>query len=57
MNNDNVNFAVLVKNMKDNILAHIEYQQLDARVKKAKYDALVKEGFTSEQALTLVKGT
>jgi hypothetical protein len=54
MNESNqVNFAVLVKDIKDNILAHCEYQQLNARIQRAKYEALVKEGFTRDEALTL----
>jgi len=55
MNKDQVNFAVLVKDMKDNILAHVEYAQLNARIQRAKYEALVKEGFTEQQSLELCK--
>jgi hypothetical protein len=50
-------FPQLVKQMRDNLLAHCEYAVLNAKVKKAAYDAYVKEGFTAGQALTLVKGT
>lgn len=53
MNEQDINFVVAVKNFKDNILAHIDYVQLTARVQRAKYLALVKEGFTEEQALKL----
>ncbi len=48
-------FPTLVKIFRDNLLAHQEYAQLDAKVKWAKYQALIKEGFSPEQALNLCK--
>jgi hypothetical protein len=48
-------FPVLVKQLADNLLAHIEYVQLNAKVQRTKYEALVKEGFTEQQALELTK--
>jgi hypothetical protein len=50
-----VALAQLVRDMRDNIAAHIEINQLQARVTRAKYLALVKEGFTEAQALQLCK--
>jgi len=50
-----VALAQLVKDMRDNIAAHIEINQLQARITRAKYIALVKEGFTEAQALQLCK--
>ena len=35
---------------------HIEYLKVDAKLRKTKYDALLKENFTKEQALELTKG-
>lgn len=32
-----------------------EYHQLDAKIKRAKYDALLAEGFSPDQALELCK--
>lgn len=55
MNEDKhkADFAALVKSFRDNLLAHIEYGQLVAKTQRAKYLALVKEGFTEQQALEL----
>ncbi|RFP19155.1 hypothetical protein [Duganella sp. BJB475] len=50
-----VSLAVFVREMRENIAAHIEFAQLDARIKRAKYLALTKEGFTPQEALTLCK--
>lgn len=50
-----VALAQLVRDMRDNIAAHIEYSQIQARITRAKYLALVKEGFTEAQALQLCK--
>lgn len=55
MTNNETTFPMLVKGLADNILAHIEYVELHARVQRAKYEALLKEGFTQEEALQLVK--
>jgi len=46
-------FAKSVKYLLDNLTATIEYEQYMAKIKKARYDALVKEGFNVEQALIL----
>lgn len=48
-------FAKSVKSIRDNILAHCEYVSLNAKIQKSKYDSLIKEGFTPEQALVLCK--
>lgn len=48
-------FPQLVKQLADNLLAHIEYAQLNAKIQRAKYEALVKEGFTEQQALELCR--
>lgn len=50
-----VRFAVLVRELRENMAAHIEFAQLDAQLKRAKYLALVKEGFTQDEALSLCK--
>jgi hypothetical protein len=50
-----VALAQVVRDIRDNIAAHIEYNQLQARITRAKYIALVKEGFTEAQALQLCK--
>jgi hypothetical protein len=50
-----VALAQVVRDMREDIAAHIEINQLQARVTRAKYLALVKEGFTESEALTLCK--
>ena len=51
------NFANLVNEMKANMTAYFEMIKISAEMRKVKYDALVKEGFTPEQALAIVIGT
>lgn len=53
--NRKVAFAVLVREMRENLPAHIEFEQLRARVIREKFSALVKNGFTETQALELCK--
>lgn len=50
-----VALAQLVRDMRENLAAHIEVNQLQARVIRAKYVALVKEGLSESQALELCK--
>lgn len=45
--------AMLVKGLRDNVLAHIELGELNARIWYARYAALVKQGFSEDQALQL----
>lgn len=44
-----------LNDMRDCIPAHIEMQVLLAQVTRAKYNALLKEGFTEAQALELCR--
>lgn len=46
-------FAKCVKDIRDNILAHCEYSRLNARIWRARYEELIEQGFTEEQALLL----
>lgn len=50
-----VKLAVLVREMRENLTAHIEFAQLDSKVRRARFLALVKEGFDERQALELCK--
>lgn len=50
-----VALAQLVADLRCNIVAHVELHQLQARITRAKFLALVKEGFTEDQALLLCK--
>jgi len=50
-----LNFKEAVKEMADNIHAHVEFAQMRAQVQRAHYLALVEEGFDITAALVLVK--
>lgn len=50
-----VDRAQLIKSITEDWAAHLEWTTLDARMRRAKYLALVKEGFTEPQALELVR--
>jgi len=50
-----VQLATLVLELKENLIAHIEIEQLQARLIRERYLALVKSGFTETQALELCK--
>lgn len=48
--------AQLVRNYRENMCAHIELNQLLAKTTRAKFVALIAEGFDERQALELCKG-
>ena len=48
--------AKTVRSMRDNIDLHIELSQLLAQITRTKYVALVEQGFSESQALSLCKG-
>lgn len=50
-----VSLAQAVKTLRDNLPAMIEMEQLQARITRSKFLALVAHGFTEEQALILCK--
>jgi hypothetical protein len=51
--NERVNFAQAVKSLRENLPASIEYASIQAKIWRAKYLALVREGFTEKDALDL----
>jgi len=50
-----VALAQLVRDLREQLPAHIELAQLQAKISRAKYLALVNQGFTEVQALELCK--
>jgi len=50
---DAIALAQAVKTLRNNLPASLEYAGIQAKVWRAKYLALVKEGFTEGQALDL----
>jgi len=44
-----------LEEMKRGLSTWLEYNQLIAKIRRSAYDAYIKEGFTSEQALELCK--
>jgi hypothetical protein len=49
--------AMAIKSCRENMPALFESIALQAQLTKAKYDSLIKVGFTPEQALELSKGS
>lgn len=50
---ERISIAQAVRNLRENMPALLEMAQLNAQITRAKYLALVKEGFTEAQALDL----
>lgn len=46
-----------LESVKRNWDMHMEFWTLDAKVKRAKYEALIAVGFKPEEALLLIRGT
>lgn len=42
-----------IKEMMKNLSIYIQYNEIQAKIMKSKYDSLIKEGFTEDQALKL----
>lgn len=50
-----IEWQMMIDEERQNLPYIIEYLALDSHAMKARYDALVKEGFTADQALEIVK--
>lgn len=51
----NLQIEMAIKELKANLPSMIEFGKLAAKQHKAYYDSLVKEGFTENQAIEIVK--
>lgn len=49
--------ADLVRNVRENLPHTIEYLEIDAQLRRRKFQRLMAEGFTEAQALELCKGS
>lgn len=47
--------ADALRSMRENMDKLIEFHEIDAKVKRAKFNALLREGFSESQALELCK--
>lgn len=52
---ERVSIAQTIRQLKEEMVMRIELEQTLAKLTKAKFDALVREGFTPEQAIQLCK--
>lgn len=52
---DLVKLAQSIKQMREQLPALMEFAELQARLTRTKYNALLKEGFTEVQAIELCK--
>ncbi|HHB2168497.1 hypothetical protein OCB69_22675 [Bacillus cereus] len=53
-NYSNIELEMMLDTMKKNLPIQIKYHNELAKLYKARFDALVREGFTQEQALEIV---
>jgi hypothetical protein len=49
-------FRAAIEQVKRHLEDHLEFIKLDAKLRRAKYDAYIEVGFTPEQALLLIRG-
>ncbi len=52
---ENAKIAMDIKDLKENLPALIELNQLQAKLMRVKFMALINEGFTIDQSLVLCK--
>lgn len=49
-----VEYEMMLDEMKNTLWVTLQAQEMKAKIRKAKYDALMKEGFNESQALEIV---
>lgn len=54
---EQVDLAQIVKRLKENMAATLEYEEVRAKIARKRYNELRNVGFTASEAIDIVKGS